>query len=276
MSARQAACGPVAASGPARSQTFVTGFARGLQVIEAFAGAAGPLSLAEVAGRAGVDRAVARRMLLTLIELGFVGRVNRHFQLTPRIMRLGYAFLSQNGLDGLIRPFLAELTQKLGESCSLSVLDGVESVAVCHVTATIRKSGLLMREGSRWPAYVMASGRVLFSALPDDEVRQRLRRMELRPLTEKTLTTPDAIVQAVGTARRQGYALVDGELEDGLASASVPVRDRAGVLVAALNTSTQKSRRSPAELRREVVPVLLATAAEMGRALPDGAFLSGA
>jgi IclR family transcriptional regulator, pca regulon regulatory protein len=258
-----------------RSQTFVSGFARGLQVIEAFGEAAEPLSLPEVAVRAGVDRAVARRMLLTLVELGFVARMNKHYQLTPRILRLGYSFLSQSGLDGLVRPFLAELTQKIGESSSVGVLDDVETVAVCHVTSTVRKTGLLLREGTRWPAYVMASGRMLLSGLPDDEVNARLRRMELKALTTRTLTRPEQILKAVQTAREQGYALIEGEVEDGMAAVSVPIRDRNNALVASLNTSSNMNRRSPAELRRAVVPELKATAAEIGRVLPDGVFAWG-
>jgi len=251
------------------SQNFVNGFARGLAVIEAFADAPDALSLAEVAARAGLDRAVTRRMLLTLVELGFVIQTNRRFRLAPRILRLGYAFLSQASFDGMLRPFLMELTQKLEESVSVSVLDGTETVIVCHVTATMRKAGLLMREGSRWPAYATASGRVLLSPLSDEDIRHRLGS-GLRPLTRRTLTDPEAILRAIRTAEASGYALLDEELEDGLASASVPIFDRRGKLVASLNASSAKVRRSPHNLRTAVVPLLQQVSAEVGKLIPDG------
>jgi len=250
------------------SQTFVNGFARGLAVIESFTDAPDALSLAEVAVRAGLDRAVARRMLLTLTELGFVVQTRGRFRLTPRVMRLGYAFLSQANLDGMLRPFLVELTQRLGESISVSVLDGAETVVVCHVTTTIRKTGLLMREGSRWPAYVVASGRILLAGLPDDEVRSRVKD-QVRPLTGKTLATEDAVVQAVQAARRAGYALVDEELEEGLISVSVPIRNRQGRFIASLNASSAKGRASEATMHTVFLPAMLETSAEIGRVLPE-------
>ncbi|MDX3905736.1 MAG: IclR family transcriptional regulator C-terminal domain-containing protein [Pigmentiphaga sp.] len=254
------------------SRNFVGGFARGLAVIEAFGNASEPLSLAAVAERAGVDRAVARRMLLTLVELGFAIQSNKTFQLTPRIMRLGYAFVSQAGLDGLVRPLLEALSNRLGESVSVSVLDDLEAVSVFHVTSPQRKTGFLLREGSRWPAYLMASGRVLLAALPDEEVARRFARMDLHASTPKTLTDPRSLLQAVRQAREHGYALVNEELETGWASVSVPVRDRAGRVVASLNTNTTLARQSPEQLVANGVPLLSEAAADLGRILPDRAF----
>lgn len=261
--------GEADAVGSRSSQNFVNGFARGLAVIEAFTDAPDALSLADVAVRAGLDRAVTRRMLLTLVDLGFVVQSHKRFRLAPRVMRLGYAFLSQSNFDGMLRPFLAELTQKLGESVSVSVLDGSETVVVCHVTATVRKTGLLMREGSRWPAFVMASGRVLLSALSDDEIHRRIRD-QVRPFTRKTLTSPAAVVRAVQIAREKRYALVDEELEEGLVSVSVPIFSRNRKLVASLNASSAKLRRSTHNMRTVVVPLMQDVSAEIGQLLPEG------
>jgi len=256
------------------SQTFVNGFARGLSVIEAFANAPEALSLTEVASRAGLDRAVARRMLLTLVELGFVTRNQKRFRLTPRVMRLGYAFLSQAGFDGMLRPFLVELTQKLAESVSVSVLDGNETVVVCHVTSTVRKTGLLLREGSRWPAYVMASGRVLLSGLADADIRARFHD-GLHAFTRKTLTDVEAVIRAVHLTRQRGYGLVDEEFEDSLISVSVPIYDRQQKLVASLNTSSAKSRRTAQNMREHVIPLLQETAREISPTLPLGVLSVG-
>lgn len=254
------------------SRGFVSAFARGLAVIEAFGNASEPLSLAAVAQRAGLDRAVTRRMLLTLVELGFATQSNKTFRLTPRIMRLGYAFVSQAGVDRLVRPLLEELSSRLGESVSVSVLDDLEAVSVFHVTAPQRKTGFLLREGSRWPAYLMASGRVLLAALPDEEAAGRLARMDLRAATHKTLTDPDAVLRQVRLARDQGYALIDEELETGWASVSVPVRDRSGRVVASLNTNTTLARQSAKQLVADSLPILIEAAADLGRILPERAF----
>lgn len=163
----------------------------------------GPLSLAEVATRAGIDRAVARRMLLTLIELGLVAETQRHYRLTPRVLRLGYSFLSQTGLDGLAQPFVAEVTQRTGESCSVALLDETEVVSITHTASPVHKVGFTLRPGTRWPAYVMASGRVLLAAKPDDEVRVLLGRMQRKALTPRTLVKVEAILGAVRQARQK-------------------------------------------------------------------------
>jgi IclR family pca regulon transcriptional regulator len=146
-----------------RSQSFVTAFARGLKVIEVFAGGAEVLSLAEIAARSGVDRAVAR---LTLIELGYAVADKKSFRLTPRILRLGYAYLSQSGMDGRLQPFVDAVAASTGESCSVSVLDGLETVGVAHAPSPLHRMGFLLKPGTRMPAYVMTSGRILLAAKP--------------------------------------------------------------------------------------------------------------
>jgi IclR family transcriptional regulator, pca regulon regulatory protein len=250
-----------------RSQTFVSAFARGLAVIEAFDRARAPLSLAEVAARAGIDRAVARRMLMTLIELGLVAESQRHYQLTPRVLRLGYSFLSQTGLDGIVQPFVSEVAQRTGESCSVALLDDTEVVSIVHTPSPAHKIGFTLRPGTRWPAYLMASGRVLLAGKPDAEVRALLGRMQRKALTRRTLVKIDAILDAVRTAREKDFALVDGELEEGLMAVAVPIRDRSGRVIASLNSSSSATRTTARSFFEAVVPVLRGATAEMAKIL---------
>ena len=252
---------------PRRSQTFVSAFARGLAVIEAFDRAHAPLSLAEVAERAGVDRAVARRMLLTLIKLGFVAERQRHYQLTARVLRLGYSFLSRTGVDGIAQSFVAEVADRTGESCSVAILDETEVVSVVHTPSPAHKVGFTLRPGTRWPAYVMASGRVLLAAKPDAEVRIMLRRMRRKALTSRTLVKIEAILDAVRTARQRGFAVVDGELEEGLMAVAVPIRNRNGDVIASLNSSSSATRATARTFCDAVVPVLQSATAEMAKVL---------
>ena len=209
-----------------RSQSFVSALARGLAVIEAFDRARAPLSVTEVAERAGVDRAVARRMLLTLVELGLATETQRHYQLSARVLRLGYSFLSQTGLDGIAQSFVTEVAHRTGESCSVAILDETEVVSLVHTPSPTHKIGFTLRPGTRWPAYVMASGRALLASKPDTEVRVLLGRMHRKPFTSRTLVKIEAILDVVRTVRQRGFALVDGELEEGLMPVSVPIRNR--------------------------------------------------
>jgi IclR family transcriptional regulator, pca regulon regulatory protein len=251
-----------------RSQSFVTAFARGLTVIEAFSGSEDSLSLSEVASRAGIDRAVARRSLLTLIELGYATYDRKSYRLTSRILRLGYSYLSQSGMDGRLRPFVDSVSAEIGESCSVSVLDGLQTVSVAHAPSPIHQMGFLLKPGTRMPAYVMTSGRVLLAAKPDGEILTLLGQMDRKPFTRATLTTLDALMTAIRTVRQQGYAEVQEELEIGLLSLAAPIRNRRGETVASLNVSSSGTRNTMASFRKRVLPVMLIAAKEIGAILP--------
>lgn len=251
-----------------RSQSFVTAFARGLAVIEAFAGSEAPLSLAEIATQAGVDRAVARRSLLTLIELGYATFEKKSYRLSPRILRLGYSFLSQSGMDGRLQPFVETVAAKVGESCSVSVLDGLETLGVAHAPAPVHKMGFLLKPGTRMPAYVMTSGRVLLAGKPDDEVMALLRQMDRKAMTPKTRTSLTALMEAIRTVRESGYAAIAEELEIGLLSLAVPVRNRRGETVASLNVSSSATRTTMADFRAKALAVMQQAAADIGKILP--------
>lgn len=249
----------------ARSQRFVNSLARGLRIIEAFDGCRGALGLTEIAATAGVDRAVARRMLLTLQELGFVREDRRRYALTPKILRLGYAFLSQSGLDDLVQPFLEPLALRIGEACSVSILDDVQVVSIAHVPSPLQRARIVLHAGSRWPAFVMASGRIILASMGELEIDNVLDRSQLQSFTGKTKTSKSAVMDAIRHARSNGYALVDGELEEGLMSIAVPLVDRHGRTRASLNSSTNLARRDSGEFFDTALRELRAAAREVSR-----------
>ncbi len=222
--------------------------------------APGPgLTLADVARATGLTRAAARRFLLTLEDLGYVRSEDRRFRLTPRVLELGYSFLSNLTLPDVAQPHLRELVQRVGESSSVSILDGTEIVYVAR-EPTRRIMTVAIAVGTRFPAYATSMGRVLVAGLSDAELASYLDRLRLRPLTAGTLTDAGALRAEVLRTRRQGWALVDQELEDGLRSIAVPIRDRSGAVVAAVNLSTHASRRTLEGIRRDLLGELLDTA----------------
>jgi IclR family transcriptional regulator, pca regulon regulatory protein len=251
-----------------RSQSFVTAFARGLSVIEAFAGRAEALSLTEIASRSGVDRAVARRSLLTLIELGYVVTDKKNYRLTPRILRLGYAYLSHSGMDGRLQPFVEALARKIGEACSVSILDGIETVGVAHAPSPIHKMGFLLRPGTRMPAYVMTSGRVLLAAKTDEEVMAVLRKSDRKAFTKATRTSFASLMEAIRTVREAGFATIEEELEVGLLSIAVPIKNRRGETVASLNMSSSASRTTMDHFCALALPEMRRSADDIGAILP--------
>jgi IclR family pca regulon transcriptional regulator len=222
--------------------------------------APGPgLTLADVARATGLTRAAARRFLLTLQQLGYVRSVDRRFALTPRVLDLGYSFLSSLTLPEIAQPHLRELVEQVGESSSVSILDGTEIVYVAR-ESTRRIMTVAISVGTRFPAYATSMGRVLLAGLDPAALEQLLERIELQPLTTETVTGIGELREEIERARRQGWALVDQELEGGLRSVAAPIRDTSGQVVAAVNLSTHASRRTLEAIRRQLLPGLLETA----------------
>lgn len=247
-------------SAEARAPHFVRSFERGLAVIRAFDAEHPALTLSEVARACELTRAAARRFLLTLADLGYVHTDGRRFRLTPRVLELGYSYLSSYTLPQIAEPHLEQLVARVRESSSLCVLDGDDIVYVARVpTRRIMTASITV--GTRFPAYVTSVGRVTLAHLPDEEVEARLARTELQPLTARTITTPEALRTELRRVRRQGYAVVDQELEEGLRSVAAPVRDRDGDVVAAVNIAVHAGRNSVDSVRRDLLPHLLATVA---------------
>ncbi|MFF7164253.1 IclR family transcriptional regulator C-terminal domain-containing protein [Streptomyces sp. NPDC008086] len=237
---------------------FVESLARGLTVLTAFGEGRAELTLTDVARATGLARATARRALITYEHLGLVRQSgNRGFALTPRVLSLGYPPLSRTSLAQIATPHLAELADRVHESASLAVLTpSGEEIQYTARAATSRVMSVNVTVGTRLPAYATSLGRVLLADLPPGE-----RQLgDLAPLTPRTTTDPATLRAALEDVRTRGYALVDEELEAGLRSVAVPVRDRTGRVVAAVNVAMHAARRSVEECVRDVLPVLVETA----------------
>jgi IclR family pca regulon transcriptional regulator len=240
---------------------FVQSFARGLAVIRAFDGEHPRLTLSDVAVRADVPRAAARRFLRTLEVLGYVRRAGREFTLTPRVLELGFSYLSALSLPEVVQPHLEVLSRRVDESVSAAVLDGPDIVYVARVP-TRRIMSVAITIGTRFPAHATSMGQVLLAHLPVAELEETLAASTLERRTDRTITGRDALVARLDTVREQGYEVVDGELESGVRSVAAPVRGRDGTVIAAVNVSTSAARVSVEHLRTEYLPALLdATAA---------------
>ena len=257
---------PAAAAAPRPGDNYVQSFARGLEVIRSFSAAAPRQTLTQVAALAGLTRAGARRILLTLQALGYVESDGKLFWLTPRILDLGFAYLSSMPIWNLAEPVMEALVSQVRESCSAAALDGADIVYVLRVpTRKIMSIGLGV--GSRLPAYCTSMGRVLLSSLPDEEVLRHLKAAPPRALTRHTLTDVDVLLGKIHQERRQGWCLVNQELEEGLVSLAAPIVNRAGETIAALNISGQANRTSARLMQETMLPPLLEAAASISRLL---------
>lgn len=243
------------------SGDFVQSLARGLEVIRAFDAEHPALTLSDVARRAGLTRAAARRFLRTLETLGYVRADGRDFSLTPRVLELGFSYLSALSLPALAQPHLERLSRQVDESVSSAVLDGADIVYVVRVpTRRIMSVGITI--GTRFPAYATGMGRVLLAALPEARAREIIAASHPEPLTSRTRTDLEAILAELEAVRTQGWSLVDGELEEGLRSLAAPLHDREGTVVAAVNISAT-ARGDATAWRERCLPDLLAVASDI-------------
>ncbi|MET7619143.1 IclR family transcriptional regulator C-terminal domain-containing protein [Streptomyces sp. NPDC005408] len=239
---------------------FVESLARGLTVLTAFGEGRAELSLTAVAEATGLARATARRALITLEHLGYVTSRDRTFRLTPQVLTLGYPSLSRTTLPDIATPHLAALVRRVHDSASLAVLTG-DDIQYAARVATDRIMSVNITLGTRFPAYAASMGRVLLADLSAQERSERLSRTAPQALTPRTVTDPDELTALLDRVGQEGFALVDEELEEGLRSIAVPVRDAAGQAVAAVNVAMHSSRRTVEECLTEVLPELRATAA---------------
>ena len=242
------------------SGDFVQSLARGLSVIRAFHAEHAELTLSDVARRAGITRAAARRFLLTLESLGYVASDARAFRLTPRVLELGFSYLSSLSLPEIVQPHLEALSRDVDESVSAAVLDGSDIVYIARVP-TRRIMSVRITIGTRFPAFATSMGRVLLAGLPNAAADAALAASDLAHLTDRTLTDTAALGDELVRVREQGWSLVDGELEPGLRSIAAPLHGRDGRVVAALNVSTSATRDSVEHVRDAYLPPLLRTAA---------------
>jgi IclR family transcriptional regulator, pca regulon regulatory protein len=243
------------AASPNDEREYVMGLEKGLSVIEAFGMVRGPATLSRLAAITGHTKASVRRCLITLCKLGYALQAGREFQLAPRALRLGQAFVASDALTRLAQPVLEMAAERTRESASMAVLDGQDAVFVARAThRSSLSTGLGI--GSRLPAYASATGRVLFSGQAPEHVEFILNRMARPALTPHTRTGLRDVLQQIEQARTQGYAVCDEELEIGLRSIAVPVRNAQGDLLAAMSLSVATSRKSRSELIGELLPEL--------------------
>lgn len=251
---------------PRPGDSYVQSFARGLSVIRSFSASAPSQTLTQVAHRTGLTRAGARRILLTLETLGYVEAQGRQFRLTPKILDLGFAYLSSLPLWNLAEPAMEALVSELKESCSAAVLEGTDIVYVLRIP-TRKIMSINLGIGSRLPAWCTSLGRVLLAGLPDAEVEAKLRASRIERHTAHTVTDVAQLAALVAQARTQGWCLVNQELEEGLVSLAAPIVDRSGRTIAAINVSGQANRTPSDEMLSRFLPRLQQAAAEISRLL---------
>jgi IclR family pca regulon transcriptional regulator len=247
--------------------SFMTSLARGLAVVRAFSDARKPQTIAQISQKTGIPRAAVRRCLYTLQQLGYVDAELNNFSLRPKVLTLGYSYLSSTPLTVSSQPCLNNITRELGESSSLAVLDEGEVLYVARSAAS-RVMSVALNTGSRLPAYCTSLGRVMLAHLPPVELDAYFGRVKLRAMTEHTVVNQKRLREILAGVRRDGYALIDEELELGLRSIAVPVRGASGQIVAALNVGAQAARVSVDRMRQDFLPVLQRGAQELSVLLP--------
>lgn len=240
---------------PCDDPDHVQSLGRGLAVLRAFGPDRETLTIAEAAQATGLTRAGARRILLTLRDLGYVSEIDRAFALTAKVLELGYAYFSSRSIWTAARPVLQALADEINETVSIGVLDDTEIIYVLRVPSS-RVLQLGLSAGSRLPAHVSSMGRVLLAALPDHVLYAYLQRAPLRKYTKYTITDPRVLRARLEEVRTQGWAYVKGEIEEGVSGISVPLRDQEDGLIGALNVSTASERASSQEVRKVIVPRL--------------------
>jgi IclR family pca regulon transcriptional regulator len=239
-----------------KATDMLGGFAKGLSVIESFSADKPRMAISDVASTTGLDRATARRCLLTLTELGYAEYDGKYFRLTPLILRLGTASLANMSLPAIVQPWLDRLSMEIGQSTSVSILDHWEIVYVARAARQSVMSISLM-PGSRLPAASASMGRVLLSTLPESQLRDVLRQRPPQKRTEKSRTKATELIQLIKQVRADGYAIVDQELEMGLRSIAVPLYNMRGHVVAALNVGTAARHEDASELKNLYLDKLL-------------------
>ena len=238
-----------------QEREYVMGLEKGLAIIEAFGLQRGPLSLTQAAEITGHTKASVRRCLLTLCRLGYAVQDGRQYRLAPRVLRLGQAFVASEPLARVAQPFLEMVSERTREAASIAVLDSQDAVFIARSAQRRSLSGGL-GVGSRLPAYCSATGRVLLGAQPREQVTFMLNRMARPALTPHTQTSVRDILREIDQAQRVGYSISDEELEIGLRSIAVPIRNGRGELIAAMSLSVATSRLTRQQTIEQLLPEL--------------------
>lgn len=254
---------------PPEERDLIRALSRGLDVILAFSRHRPQMTLTEVADATGLSKPTARRILLTLLDGGYVRSEGRSFALTPRVLALGYAYLSSLNLTEIAQPFMEDAVARTREGCSLATLDGSDVVYVTRVP-THRITSITLATGTRLPAHATSLGHVLLAGLTGHELDRYLAGTDLRPLTARTIRDAADLRARLGEVRDQGWAMVDQELEEGLRSVAAPVRDANGRVIAALGMSSTTAITDAATMRDRFVPIITETAGRISERLGAG------
>ena len=263
---QQAAASGAPPDAYAGDPNFMASLARGLHVIRAFSEYRRNLTISQVSQSTGLSRAAARRCLYTLHKLGYVGEDNKRYFLRPQVLTLGHAYLASTPLAVVAQPYLDEVSRTLRESCSAAILDGHDIVYICR-SAETRIMSISLMVGTRLPAYCTAMGQVLLAHLSGPALEDYLARVQLVERTERTITSVPKLRQVLARVREAGFAALDQELEVGLRSIAVPVRDGRGAVVAAINVGTHASRASLDDMKTRFLPPLATCALGLGSVL---------
>ncbi len=245
---------------------YIASLAKGLRVIQTFGAETPRQSITDAAKASGLDRATVRRVLLTLHREGYADYDGKFFTLTPRVLRLGMSALASLPLPQIVQPWLDQLSAQIGQSCSVALLDETEIVYVARA-AQKRLMSIGLMPGSRLPAFCSSMGRVLLAAQPDSEARALVDASDLSPRTRFSLSDPADIMAQIEMARRDGYAIIDQEIEIGLRSIAVPLLDHRGRVIAALNAGMAATQSDMQEVVQTYLPLLLKTQAGLKRML---------
>ncbi|EXF91167.1 IclR family transcriptional regulator [Pseudomonas fluorescens HK44] len=264
---------PIVASPAKRIQAFtgdpdfMTSLARGLAVVQAFQERKRHLTIAQISHRTEIPRAAVRRCLHTLIKLGYATTDGRTYSLLPKVLTLGHAYLSSTPLAVSAQPYLDRMSEQLHEACNMATLEGDDILYIARSATTQRLISVDLSVGGRLPAYCTSMGRILLAALDDASLHDYLEHAELQAKTSRTLHTRESLLECLQEVRRQGWCIVDQELEQGLRSIAVPVYDASGQVLAALNVSTHAGRVSRNELEQRFLPGLLSASRELSAQL---------
>lgn len=246
---------------------FMTSLARGLAVIRGFSQEQRRLTIAQLSQKTGIPRAAVRRVLYTLSRLGYVGSEDsRHYALQPRLLSLGHAYLSSTPLVTAVQPYLDRVSEAVDESCSLATLEGDDILYLAR-SVTSRIISITLNVGSRLPAYCTSIGQVLLAELPPPALHAYLARVRLSRFTDQTLSSVPALGSLLAEVRENGYALAVQQMEIGVMSVAVPVRNVTGRAVAGINVIAQTGPVSPADLVARCLPHLKAAAAALSAQL---------
>jgi IclR family pca regulon transcriptional regulator len=252
---------------PSTHRDYISALETGLEVLGAFDGQHNEMTLSQVAEKMGIDRAKARRFLLTLHSLGYIRRDGRIFALTPKVLSLGQAYTSSNGYIAVIEHYLKSITAELGESASLGKLEGHSVVYVARSSASYRLMSINITIGTRLPAQYTSLGRVLAAQFESSKLNEWVDAADLHPHTDVSITSAEALKSELTKVKQQGFSIVDQELEAGLRSIAVPVFTGSGELLGAMNLSNNALRISLDDIYQLFIPVLRRTAEQIKKDL---------